>query len=263
MPFETILFEIADGVATITLNRPDKLNAFTAGMHDDLREAMRQVRAEEGLRVLLITGSGRGFCAGQDLTERVMKDSAGPFDLGSTLEKNYNPLVTGLRALPVPVICAVNGVAAGAGCNLALACDVVIAARSASFIEVFSRIGLIPDACGTYVLPRLVGMARAMGMSLTAEPISAEQAAAWGLIWKCVDDDKLVATARELAQRFAAGPTRAYGLIKQALYASPANTLEQQLALEATLQREAGHSADFQEGVKAFLEKRTAKFTGR
>jgi 2-(1,2-epoxy-1,2-dihydrophenyl)acetyl-CoA isomerase len=263
MSFETILFEIAGGVATITLNRPDKLNAFTAGMHDELREAMRRVRAEESLRALLITGSGRGFCAGQDLTERVMKDGAGPFDLGSTLERNYNPLVLALRELPVPVICAVNGVAAGAGCNFALACDVVIAARSASFIEVFSRIGLIPDACGTYVLPRLAGMARAMGMSLTAEPISAEQAAAWGLIWKCVDDDKLSSTAQELAQRFAAGPTRAYALIKQALYASPANTLEQQLALEAKLQREAGHSADFQEGVKAFLEKRTANFTGR
>ena len=185
------------------------------------------------------------------------------FDLGATLEKNYNPLVKGLRELAFPVICAVNGVAAGAGCNFALACDIVIAARSASFIEVFSRIGLIPDACGTYVLPRLIGMARAMGMSLTTEPVTAEQAAAWGLIWKCVDDDQLTSTTRDLAQRFAAGPTRAYALIKQALYASPNNTLEQQLALEAALQREAGQSADFQEGVKAFLEKRAARFTGR
>jgi 2-(1,2-epoxy-1,2-dihydrophenyl)acetyl-CoA isomerase len=263
MSFQTILFEIAGGVATLTLNRPDKLNAFSAAMHEELREAMQRIRAAAGLRALLITGNGRGFCAGQDLSERVMQDGAAPFDLGSTLEKNYNPLVRGLRELPIPVICAVNGVAAGAGCNFALACDIVIAARSASFIEVFSRIGLIPDACGTYVLPRLVGMARAMGLSLTAEPISAEQAAAWGLIWKCIDDDQLTATARELTQRFAAGPTRAYALIKQALYASPANTLEQQLALEATLQREAGRSADFQEGVKAFLEKRPAQFTGR
>ena len=263
MPFETILFEIDGGVATLTLNRPDKLNAFTAAMHEELREAMHRVRTEQDVRALLIAANGRGFCAGQDLTERVMKDGAGPFDLGATLEKNYNPLVKGLRELPFPVICAVNGVAAGAGCNFALACDIVIAARSASFIEVFSRIGLIPDACGTYVLPRLVGMARAMGMSLTTEPVTAEQAAAWGLIWKCVDDEQLTSTARDLAQRFAAGPTRAYALIKQALYASPNNTLEQQLALEAALQREAGQSADFQEGVKAFLEKRAARFTGR
>ena len=263
MPFETILFEIDGGVATLTLNRPDKLNAFTAAMHEELREAMHRVRTEQGVRALLIAANGRGFCAGQDLTERVMKDGAGPFDLGATLEKNYNPLVKGLRELPFPVICAVNGVAAGAGCNFALACDIVIAARSASFIEIFSRIGLIPDACGTYVLPRLVGMARAMGMSLTTEPVTAEQAAAWGLIWKCVDDDQLTSTTRDLAQRFAAGPTRAYALIKQALYASPNNTLEQQLALEAALQREAGQSADFQEGVKAFLEKRAAQFTGR
>ena len=263
MPFETILFEIDGGVATLTLNRPDKLNAFTAAMHEELREAMHRVRTEQGVRALLIAANGRGFCAGQDLTERVTKDGAGPFDLGATLEKNYNPLVKGLRELPFPVICAVNGVAAGAGCNFALACDIVIAARSASFIEVFSRIGLIPDACGTYVLPRLVGMARAMGMSLTTEPVTAEQAAAWGLIWKCVDDDQLTSTTRDLAQRFAAGPTRAYALIKQALYASPSNTLEQQLALEAALQREAGQSADFQEGVKAFLEKRAARFTGR
>jgi len=263
MPFETILFEIDGGVATLTLNRPDKLNAFTAAMHEELREAMHRVRTEQDVRALLIAANGRGFCAGQDLTERVMKDGAGPFDLGATLEKNYNPLVKGLRELPFPVICAVNGVAAGAGCNFALACDIVIAARSASFIEVFSRIGLIPDACGTYVLPRLVGMARAMGMSLTTEPVTAEQAAAWGLIWKCVDDDQLTSTTRDLAQRFAAGPTRAYALIKQALYASPNNTLEQQLALEAALQREAGQSADFQEGVKAFLEKRAAQFTGR
>jgi len=263
MPFETILFEIDGGVATLTLNRPDKLNAFTAAMHEELREAMHRVRTEQDVRALLIAANGRGFCAGQDLTERVMKDGAGPFDLGATLEKNYNPLVKGLRELPFPVICAVNGVAAGAGCNFALACDIVIAARSASFIEVFSRIGLIPDACGTYVLPRLVGMARAMGMSLTTEPVTAEQAAAWGLIWKCVDDDQLTSTTRDLAQRFAAGPTRAYALIKQALYASPNNTLEQQLALEAALQREAGQSADFQEGVKAFLEKRAARFTGR
>jgi 2-(1,2-epoxy-1,2-dihydrophenyl)acetyl-CoA isomerase len=262
MPFETILLDITDRVACLTLNRPDKLNAFTARMHEELQQALDQVRASEVVSALLITGSGRGFCAGQDLSERVM-DGASDIDLGSSLEKNYNPLVRGLRELGMPVLCAVNGVAAGAGCNFALAADIVIAARTASFIEAFSRIGLIPDAGGTYVLPRLVGTARAMALSLLAEAVSAEQAASWGLIWKCVDDDKLMSEARALAQRLASGPTRAYSLIKRALNASPANTLEQQLALEAQLQREAGRTADFKEGVKAFLEKRPARYVGR
>jgi 2-(1,2-epoxy-1,2-dihydrophenyl)acetyl-CoA isomerase len=262
MPYETILLDIRDAVACITLNRPEKLNAFTARMHEELHAALQQVRAEETVRALLITGSGRGFCAGQDLNERAMSDGA-QVELGSALEKSYNPMVRGLRDLHMPVLCAVNGVAAGAGCNFALAADIVIAARSASFIEVFSRIGLIPDAGGTYVLPRLVGAARAMALSLLAEPVSAEQAASWGLIWKCVDDDKLMSDARELAQRLATGPTRAYALIKQALNASPANTLEQQLALEAKLQREAGRTEDFREGVQAFLEKRSPRYQGR
>jgi 2-(1,2-epoxy-1,2-dihydrophenyl)acetyl-CoA isomerase len=262
MPFQTILFDITDRVARITLNRPEKLNAFTATMHEELRQTMDELRSSEAARALLITGSGRGFCAGQDLSERVMSAPA-DLDVGSTLEKNYNPLVLGLRRLGMPVICAVNGVAAGAGCNFALAADIVVAARSATFIEVFSRIGLIPDAGGTYVLPRLVGTARAMALSLLAEPLSAEQAANWGLIWKCVDDDKLMGEAGELAQRLADGPTRAYDLIKQALNASPSNALDQQLALEARLQREAGRTADFKEGVTAFLEKRKARFLGR
>jgi len=263
MPYETILFEIREAVACITLNRPDKLNAFTARMHEELHAAMDEVRGNSALRALLITGSGRGFCAGQDLNERAMSGGPDSPDVGSALEKSYNPLVRGLRELGFPVICAVNGVAAGAGCNFALAADIVIAARSASFIEVFSRIGLIPDAGGTYALPRLVGAARAMAMSLLAEPVSAEQAASWGLIWKCVDDDKLMSEAQALAQRLAAGPTLAYGLIKQALNASPANTLEQQLALEAKLQRQAGKTADFHEGVQAFLQKRTPRYHGR
>jgi len=263
MPYETILLDIRDAVACITLNRPEKLNAVTARMHEELRDAMHQVSSSETVRALLITGNGRGFCAGQDLNERAMSDGAAKAELGSALEKSYNPLVRGLRDLPMPVICAVNGVAAGAGCNFALAADIVIAARSASFIEVFSRIGLIPDAGGTYVLPRLIGAARAMALSVLAEPLSAEQAASWGLIWKCVDDATLMSEARELAQRLATGPTRAYALIKQALNASPANTLEQQLALEAKLQREAGRTADFHEGVKAFLEKRTPRYQGR
>jgi len=263
MPFETILFDISDRVARITLNRPEKLNSFTAGMHEELRQAMDQVRSTADLRALLITGSGRGFCAGQDLGERAVTLEAGEVDLHSTLEKYYNPLIQGLRQLPMPVIVAVNGVAAGAGCNFALAGDIVIAARSAQFIEIFSRIGLMPDAGGTYVLPRLLGSARAMALSLLAEPVSAEQAASWGLIWKCVDDDKLMAEAQELARRLASGPTRAYDLIKQALNASPSNTLEQQLALEAKLQREAGRTADFKEGVKAFFEKRPPRYEGR
>ncbi|HEY7757899.1 MAG TPA: 2-(1,2-epoxy-1,2-dihydrophenyl)acetyl-CoA isomerase PaaG [Burkholderiales bacterium] len=263
MPFENILFEIAGGVAAITLNRPDKLNSFTAAMHGELREALQRVRSDAAVRALIITGSGRGFCAGQDLSERVMSGSGGEFDVGATLEENYNPLVRGLRTLPIPVVCAVNGVAAGAGCNFALACDVVIAARSARFIEVFSRIGLIPDAGGTYVLPRLIGAARAMGMALTAEPVGAEQAEAWGLIWKCVDDDELMPQARNLAAMLAAGATRGFALTKQALYASCGNSIEQQLALEARLQREAARTADFREGVQAFLEKRTARFSGK
>lgn len=263
MPYETILFEIREAVACITLNRPEKLNAFTARMHEELHAAVDEVRGNDALRVLLITGSGRGFCAGQDLNERAMSGGPDGPDVGSALEKSYNPLVRGLRELGIPVICAVNGVAAGAGCNFALAADIVIAARSASFIEVFSRIGLIPDAGGTYALPRLVGAARAMAMSLLAEPVTGEQAASWGLIWKCVDDEKLMSEAHALAQRLAAGPTLAYGLIKQALNASPANTLEQQLALEAKLQRQAGKTADFREGVQAFLHKRTPRYQGR
>jgi 2-(1,2-epoxy-1,2-dihydrophenyl)acetyl-CoA isomerase len=202
MPSQTILFEIEAGVATLTLNRPDKLNAFTAQMHEELREAMQRLRGDATVRALLITGSGRGFCAGQDLGERVRKEGAGPSDLGATLETNYSPLVTGLRELPFPVVCAVNGVAAGAGCNFALACDIVIAARSASFIEVFSRIGLIPGACGTYVLPRLIGMARAIGMSLTNEPISAEQAATWGGdAWRMLSLRQLRAGSRSASPR--------------------------------------------------------------
>jgi 2-(1,2-epoxy-1,2-dihydrophenyl)acetyl-CoA isomerase len=263
MAYETILFDMAGGVATLTLNRPDKLNAFTGRMHEELRGALAQVRSDSSVRALVLTGAGRGFCAGQDLTEDVMAGTSEDYDVGATLEQNYNPLVLGLRALPIPVVCAVNGVAAGAGCNVALACDIVLAARSASFIEVFSRIALIPDAGGTYFLPRLVGQARALGMAMTAEKVTAEQAQAWGLIWKCVDDAELMPAARSLTSQLASGPTRAYALTKQALYASGGNNIEQQLALEAKLQREAGRSADFREGVQAFREKRPARFNGR
>jgi 2-(1,2-epoxy-1,2-dihydrophenyl)acetyl-CoA isomerase len=261
--FNAILLDITDSVATITLNRPDKLNAFTAEMHAELKVAMQTIQSDASVRVLMITGAGRGFCAGQDLSERMMSDEKDPPDVGSSLDKNYNPLLKALRALPYPVICAVNGVAAGAGCNLVLACDIVIAARSASFIQAFSRIGLIPDAGGTYTLPRLVGTARAMAAAMLAEKISAEQAQQWGMIWKCVDDDKLVTESTTLVRQLAGQATKALGLMKRAIYASSDNTFAQQLDLERDLQREAGKSTDFREGVAAFHEKRPAKFTGR
>ncbi len=263
MNFNAILLDISEGVATITLNRPDRLNAFTAQMHDELREAMKQVKADANVRALLITGAGRGFCAGQDLSERMMDPGAAKVDVGDSLDKNYNPFLKGLHALPIPVVCAVNGVAAGAGCNLALAGDIVIAAKSASFIQVFSRIGLIPDAGGTYTLPRLVGTARAMAAAMLAEKVSAEQAVQWGMIWKCYDDDKFAEQSRALAKQLAGQATRALGLTKRAIYASSSNTYEQQLDLERDLQREAAASSDFKEGVAAFNEKRPAKFTGR
>lgn len=263
MKFSTILFDQADGVATITLNRPERLNAFTDDMHAEIRAALDDIEQDAEIRALLITGSGRGFCAGQDLAEPVMSHPGGEFDVGATLEQNYNPLLKRLRGLRMPVVCAVNGVAAGAGCNLALACDIVIAARSASFIQAFCRIALIPDAGGTYTLPRLVGTARAMGAALTGEPVDAERAAAWGMIWKCVDDDKLAGEARSLAGRLAGQATRALALTRQAIHASAGNDFDTQLALEATLQREAAHSADFREGVAAFMEKRAPRFSGR
>lgn len=262
MKFNAILLDIASGVARITLNRPDKLNSFTGEMHAELKQAMQAILADSSVRVLMITGAGRGFCAGQDLSERMMGDKE-TADVASALEKNYNPLLKQLRALPYPVVCAVNGVAAGAGCNLVLACDIVIAARSASFIQIFSKIGLIPDAGGTYTLPRLVGTARAMAAAMLAEKVSAEQAEQWGMIWKCVDDDKLAGEADALARQLAGQATRTLGLTKRAIYASSNNTFEQQLDLECDLQREAAKSEDFREGVTAFKDKRPAKFTGR
>ena len=263
MKFNAILLDIAEGIATITLNRPDKLNSFTGEMHAELKQAMQIIQADHSVRVLMITGAGRGFCAGQDLSERMMGDGQEAPDVGSSLEKNYNPLLKQLRALPYPVLCAVNGVAAGAGCNLALACDIVIAAKSASFIQAFSRIGLVPDAGGTYTLPRLVGTARAMAAAMLAENVSAVQAEQWGLIWRCVEDGQLGSEANALTRRLAGQATRALGLTKRAIYASPSNTFAQQLDLERDLQREAAASEDFREGVTAFKEKRPAKFTGR
>lgn len=263
MTYEHILFTLAEGVARLTLNRPDRLNSFNDAMHAEVRDALACVRADATARVLVLTGSGRGFCAGQDLSDRAVSASDAPVDLGASIDRNYKPLVLGLRALPMPVLCAVNGVAAGAGANLAFACDIVIAARSASFIEAFSKLGLIPDTGGTYFLPRLIGTARAMGMAMLGEKVSAEQAAAWGLIWQCVDDAELPALADKLATHFARAPTRGLARTKQALYASGANTLDAQLDLERDLMRELGGSDDYREGVAAFMAKRAANFTGR
>lgn len=259
----TLLFQIENGVATLTLNRPDRLNSFNTEMHVELKDALKQVQDPANkVRCLLITGAGRGFCAGQDLSDRAVAPGNDAPDLGESIDKRYNPLIRTLRALEMPVICAVNGVAAGAGANLAFACDIVLAARSASFIQAFCKIGLVPDSGGTWTLPRLVGQARAVALSMLGDKVSAEQAEAWGMIWKCVDDDQLPAEAAKLAAHLATQPTKGLALIKRALAASSTNTLDQQLDLERDLQRLAGRTRDYQEGVAAFMEKRVADFQG-
>lgn len=261
MQYGNILFELADDIARITLDRPDKLNSFNAAMHAELRDALERTRAG-GVRALLVTGAGRAFCAGQDLSERKFEPGIAP-DLGLSLELNYNPLVKTLRSLEMPVVCAVNGVAAGAGANFALACDIVLAARSASFVQAFCKLGLVPDCGGSYFLPRLVGSARALGLALTGEPLSAERAEQWGLIWKCLDDAELLPEAERLVRHFATAPTHGLALAKRALNASIGNSLVAQLALERDLQKEAGRGDDYREGVMAFREKRSPRFTGK
>ena len=263
MSYQTITFDVTDGIARLTLNRPDRLNSFNTTMHLEVRAALSSIADGAQARVLVLTGAGRGFCAGQDLGDRAVAPGGTAVDLGESIEKNYKPLVMTLRNLPMPVIGAVNGVAAGAGANIALACDLVVAARSASFVQAFAKLGLVPDSGGTWFLPRLVGTARAMGLAFLGEKLSAEQAAQWGLIWRCVDDAEFASIVDALARQLAAAPTRGLARTKQAIYESWGRSLEQQLDTERDFQRELGHSADYAEGVAAFGEKRAPVFTGK
>ena len=259
MAYETILAEHADGLARITLHRPDRLNSFTRAMHAELRDALANLG---DARVVVLTGAGRGFCAGQDLNDRAVAPGEA-VDLGETVEESWNPLIRTLAALPQPVIARVNGVAAGAGANIALACDIVVAAKGAKFIQSFSALGLIPDSGGSWHLPRLVGQARALGLALTGEPLPAEKAAEWGLIWKAVDDDGLDAEVDGLATKLASLPPLGLAAIKQIIRTSGGRTLDQELDLQRDEMRRLGFTEDYREGVAAFLEKRPAVFKGK
>ena len=259
MAYETIDFKIEGAIARITLNRPDRLNSFTQAMHAELKDALASLG---DARVVILTGAGRGFCAGQDLNDRAVAPGE-TVDLGDTVEASWNPLIRTLATLPQPVIARVNGVAAGAGANVALACDLVVAASSAKFIQSFSALGLIPDSGGSWHLPRLVGQARALGLALTGEPLPAEKAAAWGLIWKCVDDDQLDSEVDALAAKLASLPPLGLAAIKHIVRTTGSRTLDEELDLERDEMRRLGFTADYREGVAAFLEKRAPKFTGR
>ncbi|MBA2549438.1 MAG: 2-(1,2-epoxy-1,2-dihydrophenyl)acetyl-CoA isomerase [Burkholderiaceae bacterium] len=264
--FETVKVDLADGVATLTLNRPERLNSFTVAMHGEVRSALDAISTAPGIRCLILTGAGRGFCAGQDLSDRAVLPTAAPdaegIDLGASIENFYKPLLLRLRTLPMPTIAAVNGVAAGAGANIPFACDLVYAAKSASFIQSFAKLGLVPDCGGTWWLPRLVGPARALGLALLGDKLPAEQAAEWGLIWRCVDDDQLLPTVHKVAQQLAAGPTRGYVRTRQAIDAAWLTPFEPALDIERDYQRELGRSNDYREGVAAFMQKRAPVFTG-
>lgn len=259
MAYECIAVSSESGIARITLDRPDRLNSFTRAMHAELRDALGKLG---DARVLVITGSGRGFCAGQDLNDRAVAPGE-VVDLGETVEESWNPLIRKLASLPQPIIARVNGVAAGAGANIALACDLVIAAKSAKFIQSFSALGLIPDSGGSWHLPRLVGQARALGLALTGDPLPAETAAEWGLIWKAVDDDRLDAEVDAVATKLAALPPLGLAAIKQIIRSTSSRTLDEELDLQRDEMRRLGFTQDYREGVAAFLEKRPAKFEGR
>jgi 2-(1,2-epoxy-1,2-dihydrophenyl)acetyl-CoA isomerase len=261
--FETVRLDVADGVATLTLNRPERLNSFTAAMHGEVRAAIDAAAADPSVRCLVLTGAGRGFCAGQDLSDRAVAPGDAPVDLGASIETYYKPLLLRLRGLDMPTICAVNGVAAGAGANIPFACDLVFAAKSASFIQSFSKIGLVPDCGGTWWLPRLLGPARAMGLALLGDKLSATQAEEWGLIWRSIEDDELMPTVLAVAQQLAAGPTRGYVRTRQAIETAMQLPLAATLDVERDYQRELGASDDYREGVAAFLEKRAPRFRGR
>lgn len=263
MAYENIEFEITDGVAVLTLNRPQSLNSFNTEMHAEVREALKIVKKSDEVRCLVLTGNGRGFCAGQDLSDRAVVPGAEAPNLGESIEKNYSPLIRSLQALEMPVICALNGVAAGAGANIAFACDIVLAAKSASFIQAFCKIGLIPDCGGTWSLPNLVGRARAMGLAMLGDKVKAEQAEQWGMIWKAVDDDALKDEAMSMARHFATQPTKGLALIKRAINSASTNSLDEQLDLERDLQTLAGRTEDYREGVSAFMAKRQPNFKGK
>jgi 2-(1,2-epoxy-1,2-dihydrophenyl)acetyl-CoA isomerase len=262
MIHQTILFQAQGCIARLTLNRPERLNSFNTQMHEEVRDALSQIEQDKNVRVVVLSGAGRGFCAGQDLSDLDVTANDGSIDLGASIEKYYAPLVLRLRSLRMPVVCAVNGVAAGAGANLALACDIVIAKKSASFIQSFCKLGLVPDTGGTYALPRLVGTARAMGLALLGDKLSAEQAADWGMIWQCVDDADFDNVIDKIAQYLAAAPTQALARTKEAILSSGLRTLEQQLDHECWAMRDLGRTSDYKEGVAAFLEKRAPLFTG-
>ncbi|SPL69601.1 2-(1,2-epoxy-1,2-dihydrophenyl)acetyl-CoA isomerase PaaG [Acinetobacter stercoris] len=262
MDYQTILVKEENAVGYLTFNRPKQLNSFNETMHKEVAGVLKSWSDNQQIRAVVISAEGRGFCAGQDLNDRVVDPNADAPDLGLSIEKYYNPLIKMITQMPKPVICAVNGVAAGAGANIALACDIVIAAKSASFIQAFCRLGLVPDSGGTWFLPRLVGRARAMGLAMLGDKISAEQAMNLGMIWQVCEDAELQEQTKQMAQHLAVQPTYGLSLIKKAINSAAHNTLDEQLVLERDLQRMAGRSEDYREGVQAFMQKRTPQYKG-